>query len=394
MSSKFNKKYGMFAIAIIALVVFIFIMAVLYGKKEEKKTKNDENATKSLDIPTEIGPAGTSASGPGSTGTSSHPIRDYYVKSSFNSCAGGIGQKDWVGFKPLEHVIKRGARMLDFEIVSKNGEPFICTSSNTISSDKNALCGTYNTLTFKEVMSFVAANAFAGVNKCPNGDDPLFLNLRIKTANSNIYPIMTDVLKEAFKGKLLNRTFNLHNINKGNKLISKPLRTLRRKVIIFCHDIYRGYNNQQTPDIREIINLDGMAQDGKGSKYLKVWQKGTTQSLELTHDLDNDKHYVKQTGLGMIYPNIMRTSTNLNEEKINTYLNNGFQFIFMNYQNYDDGLTYYESIFDDVGSAFKLKPNNLRFTERFIELKADPSKKVEFKTTPTETVIPGYNPEI
>ena len=66
----------------------------------------------------------------------------------------------------------------------------------------------------------------------------------------------------------------------------------------------------------------------------------------------------------------------------------------MNYQNYDDGLSYYESKFDEVGSAFRLKPQNLRFTERFIKLKADPSKKVEFKTTPTETVIPGYNPEI
>lgn len=379
-----NSTMGMLALAVIAVIVVLYILSLLFNLREKKRKKNNKNADKSSEIPTQIG----------STSMGDDLLRDYYVKSSFNSCAGGIGQKDWVGLKPLEHVIKRGVRMLDFEIVSKNGEPYICTSSNTVSSEKNALCGTYNTLSFKEVMSFVAANAFAGANKCPNGDDPLFINLRIKTSNSNIYPIMTDVLKKAFKGKFLNRTFNLHNINNGNKLISKPLRTLRRKVIIFCHDIYRGYNNQQTPDIREIINLDGIGANGEGSKYLKVWQKGDPQSLELTHDLDSEKYYVKQTGLGMIYPNISRTSKNIKEGKINTYLNNGFQFIFMNYQNYDDGLSYYESKFDEVGSAFRLKPQNLRFTERFIKLKADPSKKVEFKTTPTETVIPGYNPEI
>ena len=379
-----NSTKAMLALAGIFLIAVVYILSTLLNIRENKCKKNNKNAEKNLEIPTKIG----------STSMGDGLLRDYYVKSSFNSCAGGIGQKDCVGLKPLEHVIKRGARMLDFEIVSKKGQPYICTSSNTISSEKNALCGTYNTLSFKEVMSFVAANAFAGANKCPNGDDPLFLNLRIKTSNSNIYPIMTDVLKKAFKGKFLNRTFNLHNINNGNKLISKPLRTLRRKVIIFCHDIYRGYNNQQTPDIREIINFDGIGSNGEGSKYLKVWQKGDPQSLELTHDLESEKYYVKQTGLGMIYPNISRTSINFKEEKINTYLENGFQFIFMNYQNYDDGLSSYESKFDEVASAFILKPENLRFTERFIELKADPSKKVEFKTTPTETVIPGYSPDL
>ena len=149
MSSKFkNDGFEMLAIAISILLFFIFILSLLYGQKEEKRKTNNTNATKNSEKPTEIG----------SIGSSSHrtapPIRDYYIKSSFNSCAGGIGQKDWVGLKPLEHVIKRGVRMLDFEIVSKNGEPFICTSPETISNLKTAMCGTYNTLSFKEVMNF------------------------------------------------------------------------------------------------------------------------------------------------------------------------------------------------------------------------------------------------
>ena len=389
MSSKFkNDGFEMLAIAISILLFFIFILSLLYGQKEEKRKTNNTNATKNSEKPTEIG----------SIGSSSHrtapPIRDYYIKSSFNSCAGGIGQKDWVGLKPLEHVIKRGVRMLDFEIVSKNGEPFICTSPETISNLKTAMCGTYNTLSFKEVMNFVASNAFAGVDKCPNGDDPLFLNLRIKTTNSNIYPIMTTILKKTFKNKFLNRGYNLNNINNKKDLISRPLGLLKRKVIIFCHDIYKGYNNQQRPDIRELINLDDIGANGEGSKYLKVWQKGDPQSLELSYNLDNEKNYVKQAGLGIIYPNIRKSSKNIDENKINKYFNSGFQFIFMNYQNYDKGLTFYEDKFNQVGSAFILKPSNLRFTRTYVKLKSDPSPKVEFKTTPTETVIPGYKPDL
>ena len=57
--------------------------------KKKRKKRNNTNATKNLEIPTQIG----------STGTSSHPIRDYYVKSSFNSCAGGNWTKRLGGFE-------------------------------------------------------------------------------------------------------------------------------------------------------------------------------------------------------------------------------------------------------------------------------------------------------
>ena len=141
---------------------------------------------------------------------------------------------------------------------------------------------------------------------------------------------MTTILKKTFKNKFLNRGYNLNNINNKKDLISRPLGLLKRKVIIFCHDIYKGYNNQQRPDIRELINLDGIGANGEGSKYLKVWQKGDPQSLELSYNLDNEKNYVKQAGLGIIYPNIRKSSKNIDENKINKYFNSGFQFIFMN----------------------------------------------------------------
>jgi hypothetical protein len=379
-----ESGFDMLVIVFIFLVVVIFILAVLKGKPEGKRNKMNINAKKNLEIPTEIG----------SNSTSNHPIRDYFIKSSFNSCAGGIGQKDWVGLKPLEYVIKQGVRMLDFEIVSKNGEPCVTSSPETISNLKTAVSGTYNNLKFKEVMNFVASNAFAGVDKCPNGDDPLFINLRIKTTNTNIYPIMTTILKETFKDKFLNSGYNLNNSNNNKNLISKSLKSLKRKVIIFCHDIYKGYHNQQIPDIRELINLDGIGANGEGSKYLKVWQKGDPQSLELSHNLDSEKNYAKQAGLGIIYPNISKSSKNIDENKINKYFDSGFQFIFMNYQNYDEGLTVYEDKFNQVGSSFILKPPNLRFTVTYVELRPDPSPKVAFKTTPTRTVIPGYSPDI
>ena len=43
-------------------------------------------------------------------------LRDYYIKSSFNSCSRGKFQNDWVNLCALENVISQGCRVLDFEI--------------------------------------------------------------------------------------------------------------------------------------------------------------------------------------------------------------------------------------------------------------------------------------
>ena len=100
-------------ILIIVILLFVFTLIVLSQLKSypgEKRKRNIKKAENSLKLSTMLGSIGAN---------SKYPLRDYFVKSSFNSCAGGIGQKDWVDLKPLESVIKRGARMLDFQIVSK-----------------------------------------------------------------------------------------------------------------------------------------------------------------------------------------------------------------------------------------------------------------------------------
>ena len=50
------------------------------------------------------------------------PIRDYYVMSSYNSCAGGDSWQDWVSIDILREVINNGIRCIDLEIYYKNGK--------------------------------------------------------------------------------------------------------------------------------------------------------------------------------------------------------------------------------------------------------------------------------
>ena len=49
-------------------------------------------------------------------------LRDYYIKSSYNSCSTGQFQNDWVNLCALENVIKQGCRCLDFEVYEVDGK--------------------------------------------------------------------------------------------------------------------------------------------------------------------------------------------------------------------------------------------------------------------------------
>ena len=55
------------------------------------------------------------------------PLRDYYIKSAYNSCSGGNYKNDYVDTCILKSLLKQGVRALDFEIFSVvyNGCKFV-----------------------------------------------------------------------------------------------------------------------------------------------------------------------------------------------------------------------------------------------------------------------------
>ena len=121
-----------------------------------------------------------------------HLLRDYYMASSYNSCCGGNSEKDFVDMVPLQKVIGRGARLLDFEIYSIDNNPVVAAGPEATTNGKFCLKGTYNSLSLKKVMQQVRMRAFSGgAGGAPNPDDPLVLSFRIKTNNGIARTIST-----------------------------------------------------------------------------------------------------------------------------------------------------------------------------------------------------------
>lgn len=110
-----------------------------------------------------------------------YPLIDYFIKASAHSAYDSSTNK--VSLTTLKTVIRRGCRWLDFDVFSVDHLPVVglAVTPGTQTSE------IANTLPFDSVMEEVFKSALTTTG-CPNSKDPLFINLRIRSSDTAIYP--------------------------------------------------------------------------------------------------------------------------------------------------------------------------------------------------------------
>ena len=272
-------------------------------------------------------------------------LRDYYIKTSYNSCSTGEYQNDWVSLCALENVIKQGCRCLDFEIYQVDGRAVVATSNSTRVTEK----GTYNSLSIDSVIKTIAdkaiSNSMDGGKECPNPSDPLFLHFRIKSAHVEVYDDIANAIKDHLGYKLLS---NAHSYeNKGVNLGLEKLNTLLGKVIIIVDKVESNHIRDTKMD--ELTNMMG------NSAFLHSL---SFNDILYTPDMDEMIDYNKKN-MTFGYPNLSHESKNaVNSQKIMDF---GTHMVAMSFQNQDINLEIYTETFEKEGYAFMLKPAKLRY---------------------------------
>ena len=79
--------------------------------------------------------------------------------------------------------------------------------------------------------------------------------------------------------------------------------------------------------------------------------------------------------MAIVLPNLNSNDTNPNSIVV---MNSGCQMIALSFQNFDKNMEYYSLFFDKRGSAFVLKPENLRFVQHYLEKPKPPPKEWSF----------------
>lgn len=267
-----------------------------------------------------------------------HNLRDYYIMSSYNCCCNGNFENGYVSTDALKQVIKRGARVLDFEIYSVNNDTVVAASSNDNFYQK----GTYNSIPFGQAINVVENYAFSA-STAPNFNDPLIMHFRIKSGNNHVFKDMASVLSKSFSGRRLPAKYN--NESDGENIGAEPLKNFLGKVIIVVDNSNKNYKNSP---LEELVNFTS------GSLFLQSLRDYNIRYTPSASELINSN----KKNMSITMPDLKIDDANMDPA---IHFKMGCQMICMNYQNVDSYLIYYLKEFNNQGSAFILKPASLRY---------------------------------
>jgi len=285
-----------------------------------------------------------------SNGDFSYNFRDYYIKTAYNCCSAGTVKNDFVNICALKNCIKQGIRCLDFEIYSVNNEPVIAVSSQNSFDVKES----YNTISFGNAMSIISDYAFSG-STCPNPGDPLILHFRIMSNNKPIYDKMANTLYSSLSNRLLGKNFSYEN--NGTNFGQTPLQDLMGKVIVIV--------DKANPLFSDTL-LDEYVNMASNSVFMRALR---FHDVKFTPDMQELIEFNKKN-MSIVLPDL---SPNTNNPSSILSLNYGCQMVALSLQSFDSSLEYYNEFFELMGSAFVLKPAELRFIPVTIPIPPPPN---------------------
>jgi hypothetical protein len=265
-------------------------------------------------------------------------FRDYYIKSSYNSCSGGSYKNDYVDICILKDLLKQGVRGLDFEIYSLDDKPIVATST----LDSYHIKETYNYVNFSDVMNVLQNYAFSTAT-APNSKDPIIIHLRIKSLNQKMYKNFAKLL-ESYNSLLLGKEYSYEF--QGKNFGETKLLTLMSKIVIIVDRSNNAF--LESPEFYEYVNMTSNSLFMRALHYYDI---------AYTPDINEIIEFNKKCmTLGM--PD---KGTNPANPSSIVLRETGTQMIAMRYQLFDTNLEENNLMFDLAGYAFVLKPESLRY---------------------------------
>lgn len=291
-----------------------------------------------------------------------YTLKDYYIKSAYNCCSAGSYKNDYVNVCSLKNIISQGVRGLDFEIFSINDQPVVATST----SDSYCVKETFNYVPFVEAMNVIRDYAFSS-GTAPNPTDPIIIHLRIKSTNQTMYNNFAKILK-GYDNILLGPAFSFED--QGQNLGNLKLTSMMNKIAII---VDRSNNSfLESKDFYEYVNMTSNSIFARCLHYYDI---------KFTPDMNELIEYNK---LNMTI-GLPDKGTNPSNPSALFMRETGCQFIAMRYQMIDANVEESDIFFDEAGSAFVLKPENLRYVPVVLETPPPQDPAVSYATRTVES---------
>lgn len=266
-----------------------------------------------------------------------YTLKDYFIKSAYNCCSLGKYKNDYVGLCILRNIIKQGTRCLDIEVFTIDNEPVVATST----SDSYYIKETYNSIPLADVLDTIYNYAFAS-GTSPNPEDPLILHIRFKTQQDDTFTKTANLLS-TYSNRLLGNSYSF--AYNGKNLGDANLLDLKGKIILAVDK-----SNKAFMDNKKFFEYVNILSNAEYMRELRVYD------VIYSPDMNELVNYNKYN-MTIVLPDRGTNPANPDFEKIQ---DSGSQMVAMKYQTIDDNLEKINYIFDDIGYAFVLKPEELR----------------------------------
>jgi hypothetical protein len=266
------------------------------------------------------------------------PLREYCIKSSYNSASTG----NYVNDEMVKLLLKRGCRLFDFEVLYKKVEDkFIPVVGFTTDNNYNII-ESKNTIPLDDVLIMIATNAYTDTS--PNSKDPLFINLRIKSNDSSAYNAIAKSIHNNIKSSLY-----------SGKVTSNTVLTdlLQKTIIVVDKTIKRDYaalskcDNIDTHcfDLNNYINMESGSEDLNLFRFSSLIGQAYVPLL-----VKDDNISTTASNIRMVIPDKIALSENPSmKDYVVKY---GCQIIAYMFYMTDANLSKYEEFFNTTTSAF------------------------------------------
>ena len=251
-------------------------------------------------------------------------LREYCMFASYNTAVTGTR----ANLDMITNVLNRGCRFIDLEIYSIDGKPVIGYSSDI----KNFNLEIDNTLPLGAVLDKISTIGFA---EAPNSNDPIFINLRVKTEDTKLYEKIGLTLNETVGPQLYT------NYKTGNKidLHKTYLSALLKKIVIVLDDTI------DYPPNNALLTYTNLVMNKRGVRSYTA-SGLSAEFITPPHIKDNGT----RTDVSML--KIVFPTENLNSNLKKFVTEYGAQVLVNRFYQPDNNLTETEKIFSDIGSAF------------------------------------------
>ncbi len=292
-------------------------------------------------------------------------LNQYMIMASCDAAYDGTN----ITTDQLISVISTGCRFLDFQVFHDDLlGPYIGYSTDPTFEQVK---GIQTVLTFKNLLTTVATNGFGGL--VPNNMDPLFIHLRIKSKNTEVYKQMAADIQNTITSRLyLDKFGKAIQINK-----STIMKNIMGKIIIVVdRSINPDYSIQQCGtlqsydisgavanscvDLIKYVNIETGGTNWRSISYnpppsVGCLTRGGTLS-PLVDDSTNSLGIVMANNssveLFLIYPPSTET-TNADPVSASMYISNlGCQTLLYRFYVQDSGFTWYSGLFQVYNTAF------------------------------------------